>query len=344
MIKKIWLALILIGFCSAIAAQNKIVNLYIWSNYIPSSVIDKFEKETGIKVNYSEYDSNETMYAKLKASPTVGYDVIVPSDYFIDKMRKQNMLQMIDKSKLPNFKNLNPNLLNRPYDPGNNYSIPYLWGTVGIVINDKYLSTKNITRWSDLWQPQFKNQIMLLDDVRSVFGMALMTLGYTVNDTNPDHIKQAYLKLKQLMPNIKLFNSDAKDNLLIDEDVILGMNYSGDTFHDMPENPHLKYIYPQDGFLVWIDNMAIPKGAPHLENAYKLINFILRPDIEKEIVEVQKYSTPNMAAEKLLPPDWISNPMFNPTPEILKRGQSQMDLGEADAIYAKYWEMLKMGD
>lgn len=331
-------------FSSIALADDNIVNVYNWSDYMPDSVVEQFTKETGIKVNYSEYDSNETMYAKLKAEPTVSYDVIVPSDYFVDKMRKQDMLQKLDKSQLSNFKNLNPALLNRPYDPNNNYSVPYLWGTVAIVANDKYIPANSITGWADFWQPQYKNEILMLDDVRMSFAVALLSLGYSINDTNPDHIKQAYLKLQQLMPNIKLFNSDSADNLYIDEDVRIGMNYSGDTFRDQSENSHLQYIYPKEGFPVWIDNLAIPKGAPHLQNAYKFINFILRPDIAKKIAMEQHYSSPNAAAEKLMPDSWRNNLIYNPSPKILKRGQSQLDLGDdTDALYAKYWEMLKIG-
>lgn len=324
-------------------ADDNVVNVYNWSDYMPDKVIKQFEQTTGIKVNYSEYDGNETMYAKLKASPTVGYDVIVPSDYFVDKMRKEGMLQKLDKQQLTNFKNLDPSLLNRPYDPDNNYSVPYLWGTVGIVINDKYVNPNEAMSWADFWRPQYHDQLLMMNEMRMVFAVALITLHYSINDTNPEHIKQAYLRLVALMPNIKLFNSDAADNLFIDEDAIIGMNNSGDTFRDMPENPHLKYIYPADGFQIWIDNMAIPKGAPHLKNAYKFINFILQPDIAKEISLEQRYSSPNKLAQQLMPLAWRNNPIFNPSPAILKRGQSQLDLGPADAIYAHYWEMLKMG-
>lgn len=265
------------------AKNNKILNVFNWSDYMPDSVIQEFQKETGIKVNYSEYDSNETMYAKLKAEPIVSYDVIVPSGYFVEKMRNQGMLQQINKTFLPNFKNLNPSLLNRSYDPGNNYSVPYLWGTVGIVINSKYIPENSISSWGEFWDPKYKNQLLMLDDMRTVFSVALLTLGYSINDTNPDHIHQAYLKLKDLMPNIKVFNSDSADNLFIDGDVIIGMNYSGDTFRDIAENNNLRYIFPKEGFPIWIDNLAIPKGAPHLMNAYKFINFLMRPDIAKEI-------------------------------------------------------------
>jgi spermidine/putrescine transport system substrate-binding protein len=329
---------------SAALARAEVVNIYIWADYLPPSVIQAFEKETGIHVNYSEYDSNETMYAKLKSSPTVNYDVIVPSDYFVDRMRKQGMLQPLDKSQLPNWTNLNPTLLNRPYDPHNQYSLPYLWGTVGIVVNKKYLSPNQVAAWADLWQPAYKNSLEMLDDMRQVFSMALISLGYSVNDTDPHHIEQAYFKLKSLLPNVKLFNSNATHSLYIDEDVWLGMNFSGDTYRDSRENPNLVYLYPKEGFVLWIDNMAIPKGAPHLQNAYKFINFILRPENAAKIALTESYVSPNLTAmQKLIPANLRNNPTFNPPLEVLKRGQSLLDLGETNAVYAKYWEKLKMG-
>lgn len=326
-------------------ARPNVVNVFIWADYLPTSVIQAFEKETGIHVNYAEYDSNETMYAKLKADPTVSYDVIVPSDYFIDRMRKQNMLQALDKSQLSNMQYLNPALLNRPFDPNNEYSLPYLWGTVGIVVNKKYLSPDQVTSWADLWQPRYKDSLMMLNDMRMVFSVALISLGYSINETDPEHIKQAYLKLKALMPNIKLFNSEATHSIYIDEDAWVGINFSGDTYRDSRENPNLVYIYPKEGFVIWIDNLAIPKGAPHLENAYKFINFILRPENAAKIALAEAYSSPNLVVmQKLFPANLRNDPMFNPSPEILKRGKSQRDLGDTTAIYEKYWEKLKMGE
>ncbi|MGB6977027.1 MAG: spermidine/putrescine ABC transporter substrate-binding protein [Gammaproteobacteria bacterium] len=344
LIRGLFIIIALWSIQSAVLARPQVVNVFIWGDYLPQSVIHDFEKETGIHVNYSEYDSNETMYAKLKSSPTVSYDVIVPSDYFVDRMRKQGMLQSFDKSQLPNWKNLNPALLNRPYDPNNQYSVPYLWGTVGIVVNKKYLSPNQVTSWADLWRPQYKNSLEMLDDMRQVFSMALISLGYSVNDSNPQHIEQAYLKLKSLLPNIKLFNSNATHSIYIDEDAWLGINFSGDTYRDAAENSNLVYIYPKEGFVIWIDNMAIPKGAPHLQNAYKFINFILRPENAAKIALAESYVSPNLTAmQKLIPANLRNDPTFNPSQEVLNRGQSLIDLGKANTIYAKYWEKLKVG-
>ncbi|MCK4869812.1 MAG: spermidine/putrescine ABC transporter substrate-binding protein [Gammaproteobacteria bacterium] len=327
---------------SASYATN-VVNIYTWANYIPQSIITKFEQQTGITVNLSEYDSNETLYAKLKTSPDAGYDVIIPSSYYVERMRKQGMLHKLNTKRLRNYKHLNPLLLNKTFDPGNKYSVPYFWGSTGIVINKKYFNPKTINKWSDLWQAKYKNQLLILDDMREAFAIAFIKLGYSINDTNPTHIKQAYLLLKKLMPNIKLFNSDAENNIYIDEDATIGMGWSGDIYSARPENKDLTFIYPKDGFSVWIDCMAITKYAPHLANAYKFINFIMQPKIAAQLSLITGYAPPNIAALKLLPKKMCTDPLVNPSKKTLLRGYFQEDIGKATGLYTKYWELLKIG-
>lgn len=322
---------------------QEILNVYNWSGYLPEEILKKFEKETGIHVYYSTYDSNETLYAKLKANPRAGYDIIVPSTYYLDKMRQENMLRKIDKSLLPNFKNLSPQLLNQIFDPNNNYSIPYFWGTTAIVANAHYFNINHLSHWSDLWKPAYKNQIMLLDDMREVFSMALISLGFSPNDTDPEHIRLAYLKLKELLPNVKLFNAEAEQSIYIDEDVTLGMGWSGDIYLANLENSAVNYIYPQEGFVIWIDNLAIPSGAKHIANAHKFINFILRPDIAMEISMKTGYASANATAIKMLPKEISNNKIIYPSAETLKRGKVQTEVGKAITIYEMYWELLKIG-
>ncbi|MCK4608693.1 MAG: spermidine/putrescine ABC transporter substrate-binding protein [Gammaproteobacteria bacterium] len=341
--KKLYALLLLLFTATALAATDNVVNLYMWADYMPMSVIKQFEQQTGIKVNVAEYDSNETLYAKLKTAPNAGYDVIIPSSYYVAKMRKEGMLHKFNKAKLPNLKYLMPSLLNKPFDPHNNYSLPYLWGTTGIVVNKKYINPNSIKTWADLWNRKYKNQLLILDDVREAFSIAFINLGYSINDTNPEHIKAAYQRLKQLMSNIKLFNSDAEQNVYIDEDVLIGMGWNGDIYNAQKENPDLVYIYPQDGFSIWIDCLAIAKNAPHINNAHKFINFIMRPEITKEIVLAQGFSSPNTAATKLLPKAIQNNPIINPDPKILQRGHFQNNIGDSVALYTKYWDLLKIG-
>ena len=325
------------------AADDNIVNIYTWSGVIPDSVIQQFEKETRIKVNFSTYDSNEVMYAKLKSISNHGYDVVEPSGYYIDRMRRQNMFEKLDKNKLSHYKNLNPEFLNQAFDPKNNYSLPFIWGVTGIFLNKDYHSENSISSWSDLWDTKYHDQLMLLDDSREVFSMAMRVLGYSANDENPEHIKQAYLKLKDLLPNIKIFSS-APISMLIDEDANVGMAWNGDLYKARQENAKLNFIYPKDGFVIWVDNFAIPKNAPHRENAYKFLNFILRPDVAKTIALDNNFPTANLAGQKLLPKEIRTNPIAYPGHDILRHGEFQTDVSdEALELYEKYWERLKMG-
>jgi spermidine/putrescine transport system substrate-binding protein len=323
---------------------KQILNVYNWADYLPNTVIKQFEQETGIQVNYTEYDSNETLYAKLKTSPQAGYDVIFPSSYFVDRMRKENMLLKLDMAKLSNVRHLNPELMHQAFDPHNEFSVPYLWGTTGIVINKKFIKPNTVKSWSDFWRPEYQNQLLLFDDVREVFAIALFRLGYSINDTNSEHIKQAYMLLKQLWPNIKLFNIEAEQNIYIDEDAFIGMGLNGEIFNAISENPNLEYIYPKDGFEIWMDSITIPKNAPHKEAAYQFINFLLRPEIAKEISISLGFSTPNLSAAHMLPDEMRNSPIVNPDNHILKRGQYLIDLGETNMLYEKYWNKLKTGE
>jgi spermidine/putrescine transport system substrate-binding protein len=328
---------------TAFASQN-VVNVYSWAEEIPQEVISQFERETGITVNYSTFDTNEIMFAKLRATKNLGYDVIEPSSYYIDRMRHLNMLQQFDKSKLPNMKFLDPFFTDQAYDPQSQYSIPFVWGITGIFLNKDYFSPSDITQWSDLLNKKYSNQLMFLDDSREVFSMALRMLHYSINDTNPEHIRQAYLKLKELMPNVRLFNSDAVASILIDEDATVGMVWNGDLYRAHRENYKLHFVYPKDGFEIWVDNFAIVKNAPHLDNAYKFLNFLMRPDIAAKVSLSINYSTANLAARKLMPVEVQNDVSLYPSEDVLRRGEFEMDMGEkALGLYEKYWEQLKIG-
>ncbi len=327
------------------AENSKILNIYIWGNYLPNEVIRKFTKETGIKINITEYDNNETMYSKLKALKKTGYDITVPSSYYVERMAKQGMLHPLDKKQLSNLYNLNPALLNKAFDPNNIYSVPYLWGSTGIIINAKYVNSKKITSWQNFWDPEYRDQLMMLNDMRDVFSIALLTLGYSINDTNPKHIEEAYLKLKALLPNIKIFNIDTVPNIYIDEDAVIGVAWSGDYKLAHNENPSLRYIYPKEGFSTWLESLVILKDAPHIDNAHKFINFILRPEIAQKISLSLGYSTANQTAVKMMPLTLQRDSVANPNPEIMKRGEIQSDLDpETRRLYEKYWEKLKIGN
>ncbi|HEX4044753.1 MAG TPA: spermidine/putrescine ABC transporter substrate-binding protein, partial [Gammaproteobacteria bacterium] len=331
-------------FSLASHATKQVVNVYAWAGEIPDVVIQQFEKETGINVNLTTYENNEVMYAKLRATGNPGYDIILPSSYFVDRMRKQNMLEKLDTSKLSNFKYIDPTFLHPAYDPKGEYSVPFIWGVTGIFVNQHYYSPNTITGWSTLWEPRFKNQLMLLNDMRELFSVALLSLGYSANDRNPDHIKAAFIKLQALMPNVKVFASDAVTSIIIDEDATIGAAWNGDAFKAYEENSNIQFIYPKEGFVIWVDTLAIPFNAPHKDNAYAFINFLLRPDIAAIAALQTKFATANLAARKMLPDNIRNNTTVYPGADIMKHGQFQTDLGEETlGLLEEYWETLKMG-
>ncbi len=338
-----WLLVLFLLVTNMALAASNVVNVYNWGGYIPEKVLHEFTKQTGIKVNYTTYSSNAELYNKLKADPKAGYDVIVPSSYYVQRMAIEGMLHRLDKSKLSHFANLNPSLLNKAYDPHNHYSVPYLWGTTSILVNDKYYKPSSITSWNDLWQKRFHGQLLLINDVRDVFAMALRALGYSVNTRNPAQIRAAYLKLRALMPNLKLFTVAGEVPIYIDEDALVGMAQSGDAEEIIKANSHLHYIYPKGQAVIWIDCMVIPKYAPHLANAYRFINFILQAKIARQIALKLGYSTPNLAGYNLLPKAVQDNHTMYPSQATLRDGQVEGYLGsKALAIYFHYWELLKL--
>jgi len=335
--------LILLGLSSVVESAPQVVNVYIWANWISPRVVRQFEKETGIIVNLSTYDSNETLYAKLKASKNPGYDIIAPSSFYVKRMQKEGFLEELDKSRLTNFSNLDRHFLNKHYDPGNHYSVPFAWGVTGIFYNDNYYPKGSITKWVDLWDGKYLDQLLLLDDPRDVLPMALLIQGHSVNDINPEHIREAYVYSRKLMPNVKLFNIDAVASILIDEDATVGMAWNGDAFRAHRENPHIQFVYPEEGFVIWLDCLSIAKDAPHPDNAYKFINFILRPDIASSVTMDYGFATANKLGQKRLPPELRDDPVINPSQAILERGEIQMDVGdEILGVYERYWDRLKM--
>ncbi|WML85060.1 extracellular solute-binding protein [Thiothrix subterranea] len=335
-------ATLLLLTATALHAEEKLV-VYNWAEYIPEAALEEFEKETGIKVEYSTYENNEVMYSKLKLQKGVGYDIVVPSSYLVAKMSREGLLQELDKTKLTNLKNLSADLLDKPYDPGNLYSIPYLWGSTGIGVNGKEIDSSTITSWADLWDEKWKGKLLLTDDVREVFHMALKKNGFSTNSTNPDEIKIAYEDLQKLMPNVLVFNADAPREPFLAGDVNLGMIWSGEVKMAQQENPDIEYIFPKEGAGFWVDSFVIPAGASNADNAHKFIDYMLRPEVGQQVVEELGYSTPNIAVKELLDEDTSSNPVIFPSAADVAKGEFQNDIGDAMKLYDGYWEKLKTG-
>lgn len=308
-------------------AGDNTLTVYNWGDYIDEELITKFEEETDIKVIYQTFDSNEAMMTKIQQGGTT-YDVAVPSEYAIAKMKEEGLLIPIDHSKLPNLKNIDPRFMDLPFDPKNEYSIPYFWGTVGIVYNTEMLKGKKLKSWNDLWDKDLKNQILLADGAREVMGFSLNSLRYSLNDTNEAHLQEAKAKLDELTPNIKAIVGDEIKMLLANEEAAIGVVWSGDASEIMGENEKLDYVVPEEGSNLWFDNMVIPKTAKNVEGAHKFINFMLDPENAAQNTEYVGYSTPNAEAFKLLPEEISQDERFYPAPELTEKLEVYQNLGK----------------
>jgi spermidine/putrescine-binding protein len=327
---------------------SKELNLYGWSEYIPQALLDEFSKEYGVTVNYDTYASNEELMAKLQAGAK-NYDVIIPSDYTVNIMIGQNLLEPVDINQIPNFANVDSQFKNPSYDPGNKYTVPYQWGSVAIAVNTAKV-TKPITKYADLWDPDFKNALVVLDDEREVIGMTLLTLGYNKNSTDPRELKEAKQKLMDLKRNIKVFDSDSPKTELLSGETVAGLVWNGEAALAHRENPKIVYVIPSEGMGIWVDNLAVPKDPPHKDAALAFLNFVLRPDMSVLITQAFPYSSVNKPALDLLKQtdpktyaEYMSNPANNPTPDEIKNAHNVIDVGNATTLYDQIWTDIKSG-
>lgn len=329
-----------VGFSIAVENKGQVV-VYNWSEYIPQDVLDDFTAETGIKVVYSTFESNEAMYTKVKLLRGKSYDVIVPSGYFVDLLRRDKLLQEIDHAKLPNLANLDPAVLNQEYDPGNKFSIPYMWGALGLAYNTKFIPKGSLTRWDQMLKPEYKGKIILTDDLRDAFGLALRVGGHSINTRDSAQIKDAYDFLVKLKASVRVFDVTAIKQTLISEEVWIGPIWNGDYLIAEEENEALAFVFPEEGAVLWADSFTIPTGAENVDNAYAFINYMLRPEVAARCIEEYKYSSPNLKAIELLPPELKNNPILVPGPVELRNAEFTTGIGEALVEYEKYWEQLK---
>lgn len=313
-------------------SSGNTLTVYNWGDYIDPELLKRFKKETGVKVIYETFDSNEAMMTKIEQGGTT-YDIAIPSEYMIDKMRQEKLLIPLDHSKLPNLKNIDERFMDLPFDPENKYSIPYFWGTVGIVYNKKMLKDKEITSWNDLWDKDLKNEILLMDSAREVIGMGLNSLGYSLNDTNKDHLIEANKKLDTLTPNVKAITGDENRMLLQNQEASIGLVWSGVASEIMFENEDLEYVVPKEGSNLWFDNMVIPKTAKNIEAAHQFINFMLDPKVAAQNTEYISYSTPNKEALKFMPEEMVKDERFYPPPALTKKLEVYENLGKKNLAY-----------
>lgn len=306
---------------------DKVLNIYNWGDYIDPDLLTKFTKETGYRVNYETFDSNESMYTKVKQGGT-SYDIVVPSEYMIEKMKAENLLLPIDHKQVPNLKNFDDRFLNQSFDKNNKYSVPYFWGTLGIVYNDKLVDGSKIKHWDDLWRKEFKNNILILDSSRDNLGLSLVSLGKSVNTTNLSDLQLAKAKLDTLMPNIKAILNDEIPMYMNNEEAGIAVTFSGVAADIISDNPNLHYVLPEEGGNLWFDDLAIPKTAKHIKAAHEFINFMSDPKNAAQNAEYIGYATPNKEALKLLPADVRNNKQFYPDTQTVSNLEVYRDLGQ----------------
>ena len=314
------------NFETAIAGNPDTIIVYNWGDYIDPSLITQFEEETGYKVIYETFDSNEAMYTKIKQGGT-NYDVAIPSEYAIHKMLKEDLLVPLDYSKIEGMEHLDEKFLNKSFDPNNRYSIPYFWGTLGIIYNTKNIDEGEITKWSDLWKEDYKDSILFIDGAREMMGIALQTQGYSLNEKDPEVVKEAGKFLKTLMPNAKAIIADEMKTYMAQEEASIGVSFSGEAAKMLEKNEDLAYVLPEEGTNLWFDNIVIPKTAKNYDGAYRFISFLLRPDVAAKNAEYVGYSTPNKDALELLPEEVTSNETFYPTDEQMENMEVYENLG-----------------
>lgn len=324
------------------AKKDEVVRLYTWGEYINDEIITAFTKETGIKVEVSAIESNESMYAKLKLQgKNSSYDVITPSNYFVSRMIKEGMLSPLDHKQLPVIKELNQSWLNASYDPKNKYSLPEFLGVPLIAFSTDKFKKSDFKSWADLWKPEYKGKVQLLDDAREVFNIALLKLGKNPNTQNPKDIKLAFEELKKLRPNVVAFNSDNPEASFISGDVELGQMWNGSMKIAKDEGAAVDSVYPKEGTVLWVDTLAIPKYAKNKKAAHKLINFLLSEKVAEKMVNIVGFPNSNHKVFEKLPAKVKNDRSIYPSDEFIKKAIWQTDVGKALPLYEEYYQQFK---
>jgi spermidine/putrescine-binding protein len=321
------------------------LNLFVWTEYIPTEWKECFELIYGVTINHDEYSSNEEMYAKLSAGGST-YDLIQPTDYIVGLMIRQGLLEKLDQSKLP-MSSFDPNYLDLPFDPGNEYTVPYQAGADALIYNADTVPSPPAS-YADLWNPDYAGRMVFLDDSRVIIGMTLLTLGYDVNTTDPAQLEEAKTKLAELIPNVKLFDSDSPKTALIAGDVDLGITWTGEAFLAQQENPAITFVYPTEGTILWQDNWAMPTGAPHPDAAYAWLSYTLQGDLFWLMLRDFPYINPSTAALEYAKSNqtdlydaYMGSTITNMPTEAIAAGHRVEDVGDATPLYDQIWTEVK---
>ncbi len=315
--------------------QKPVLNVYNWGDYMDPDVITEFEKEYGVKVKYDTFTSNEDMYAKISAGG-VNYDIAIPSDYMIEKMINQNLVEEINLNNVPNYKNIDSRFKNLAYDPDNKYSVAFTWGVVGILYN-KTKVTEPVDSWNILWDEKYENEIYMYNSQRDSLAPSFKRLGYSLNSVNPTELEEAKNELIKQRPLVQAYLDDAVKDNMIGNQGSLAVVYSGDAVYCMDKNPDLAFAFPKEGTNVFYDAVIIPKGAKNKELAEKFIDFLCRDNIALKNTEYIGFSTTNAETYKQLPIELKENPAYWVPEDVVTQGEVYKDLGEFIKEYDKAW-------
>lgn len=335
--KKCWLLFVLLTLLlTACGGNDNVVNVYNWGEYIDTEVLRQFEDETGITVVYDTFVTNEDMYVKMK-NDSSQFDVVIPSDYMIDRMIKEDMVQPLDASKIPNREKVNTEFFSdMTFDADGTYSVPYMWGTLGIVY-DKTKVSPAPTSWDVLWDPQYEGRIVMMDSVRDTLGIALVRLGYSMNARDEAQLEEAKNTLIEQKPLVYAYRLDETKDMMVQSESDLAVMYSGDAYVALSGNENLEYVVPEEGSNLWIDGMVITKDAKNVDNAHAFINFMTRPDIAAKNAEYIGYSIPIPEGVELLPEEMRNSHVAYP--ENLEAMQLEVfnDPSDILEVYDRIW-------
>lgn len=327
-----------IFFSSSSCGNDDALRFYNWGEYIDEEIFKLFEEETGIRVIYSTYASNEEMYARLKGGGS-NFDLIIPTDYMIERMIREDMLEKINFDNIPNYRYIGEKFRDLAYDPENAYSVPYMWGTNGILYNTEMVDD-TVDSWDILWNEKYAGQIIMYNSKRDSFVPALIKSGFSINTRSVEELHIARDLLIAQKPLVHAYMGDTVRDSMINNEAALALIFSGDAVYCMEENPALAYAVPREGSNIWFDALVIPKGARNKEKAEAFINFLCRPDIALMNTEYIGFSTVNTGTLEMLPPELLANPAYWATDDIIARCEIFLDLGDFTREVDMAWTMV----
>jgi len=322
-------------------AEGGKLNFYNWDTYIGENTIEDFEKSTGVKVQYDLFADNAELFAKMRGG-NPGYDIIIPSSEFVETMIEADLLLPLDHSKIPNIANVEEAFMDAAFDPGRKYSLPYMWGTIGIGYRKSAVS-KTPDSWADLYaSDEYAGRIALMSEPTTTLQMAMKLNGHSINDWSEANIAEAEAMILAQKKNIAAFATDNGQDLLLAGEVDLAMEWNGDILQVAGEDDDISYVVPKEGGLIWQDTMCIPKGAQNIENAHAMINYILDAEVGKDLAEFIEYATPNAASKELVKPEYLANPVIFPSAETLARSESSTAPSQEEAaLIDAAWTRIK---